>query len=258
MLRLPDSDAKWSAIAAVVAAMKTAGYAHLPPQEQLKLPVDRATGDRELTGDWELAAERAREGYEVLRAEIERLGPSMRRQPAAAPAPDGLNEVLSSVETDARDNYLATREVADPSGDDIYRYAAGNLDALRRAERLAAGQRWTRVTPGYSWWIDRADDAGRREIAKITLTVGADGAAQLRCGDKLTPATTTHWAELTQGALPPRPRVASEPHQEPHRATHRLLAALRLLLSGDFWFVFLLLALVVSVGVAVVMVLLKL
>jgi hypothetical protein len=104
--------------------------------------------------------------------------------------------------------------------------------------------------------MDRSDAEGRRETVKITLSLDADGVAQLRCGDKVTPVTLEHWAELTKGALRPRSWAPASPPSPPVPWTTRVATALQSLLTFDFWFFTLLLALVVSIAAIIVLALL--
>ncbi len=232
-------------------------YDHLPPLEKLVHP-KHAPETTQHKGSWPIAAQRATDAYLQIRDEAERLGPRLRH------GPKGRNG-LSTLNVDPRDTYFATKSVAVDIGDaeDLYRYAKGNLEALQRAERLMASRtrptKW--VTPGYHWWMDRtAADTGRRETVEITLTINAEGLAQLRCGDRLTPATPQAWADLTADALPssltpkrPPPTTASPPVRRTPSVRQVLAAVFRALFSQAFWFAFLLLALVATIAVIIVM-----
>lgn len=270
LLRLPDSDRrKWAELTALLAAYpkrthEPPNYDHLPPLEKLVHP-KYAPESTQHQGPWHIAAQRAADAYLEIQDEVERLGSRLRLDPKD-------RNGLSTLNADSRDTYFATKSVAVDIGDaeDLYRYAKGNLEALQRAERLMASRtrptKW--VTPGYHWWMDRtAADTGRRETVEITLTVNAEGLAQLRCGQQLTPATPQALAELTANALlepltPKRPVPTPQPAPPPVRRTPRILqvlaAVFRTLFSQAFWFAFLSLALVITIAVIIVMAISKL
>jgi hypothetical protein len=235
----PVSDeARWAQLRALVAEAEAAqwsrsylapNYDHLPSLEELKLHIDQPAvppDDPELERAWEAASQRLRKICGLLGAK---------------------GGTLTVLPADSRDTYLVTRNVLDSTDSDRFRYAARNLEALRRAEKFPRGLRTKRVTPGHIWTIVRLDEAGFREAVKITLTINAGGAGQLRCGDRITPATAPEWAELMSQELPPM-----KVHHK--REVLRPLGALfRLLISEDFWVGALLLALAVTIGVIIVM-----
>ncbi|MFB6719715.1 hypothetical protein ACFCV3_06120 [Kribbella sp. NPDC056345] len=275
LLRGPGADPDtWSAeVAALLAEFESRrqyrtheppNYDHLPPLEKLVHP-KYSPETTQHNGSWPIAVQRATDAYLEIRDEAERLGPRLRHGPTGRYG-------LSTLNVDPRDTYFATKSVAVDIGDaeDLYRYAKGNLEALQRAERLMASRarptKW--VTPGYRWLMDRtAADTGRRETVEITLTVNAEGLAQLRCGDHLAPATPQAWADLTADALP-SPLAPKRPPREPTTAPppvrrtpsirQVLAAVVRALFSQDFWLAFLLLALVVAIAVVMVMAITKL
>lgn len=195
-----------------------------PPFARAKGPANRADDD---FWDRQRAAMRLGEAYELIRRDVERLGNRLRRD-----SPD-------------------QRE------GDIYRYAAGDANALRRLERFAVRSE-EGSTAGYSWWMDRAADDGRRETVQITLSLDARGVAVLGCGDRVTPVTPEHWAEMTRGALQPQVRgmVPTSPQHPPTPWTARVIIALQSLLTFDFWFLIFFLALVGSIAAIIVMALL--
>ncbi len=154
-----------------------------PNQVQPAVVTDRA----EVKGAWDLAWERAEEAYGLLAPAVKQLQRRMAwdvgteyqfLQEPAAPIPD------------RRDAYLVIRELDEP-------------DPERPTRR-----RYSTSTPGYRWRVSRMfDERGTRLIAEtmvITLTVNAEGVAQLRCGDKVVAATAEEWTLLTEGVLEAR------------------------------------------------------
>ncbi|MFC9687304.1 hypothetical protein ACFTSF_02100 [Kribbella sp. NPDC056951] len=247
---------------------KPPNYDHLPPLEKLVHPA-YSPGATQYKGPWHIASQRATAAYHGIRAEVDKLGPRVRRD-LADPSAAEPTDMLLPLNASPRYTYLATKTVliGGIEAPDLYRYLKGNPEALERIEQLMSG-RTTWVTPGYHWWMDRAAaDTGRREPVEITLTVNGDGVAQLRRGNQLLPATPASWAALTSDALPeyqpppPRAPLASAPAPAPVPKRRQVLRVLttvfHTLVSGDFWILVLGLGLVVTIAVIIVMALLKL
>lgn len=263
--RLPDSDPrKWAEHSALLAELQAEQRRYEPPIDTRAKPEPTR-----YKGPWRLAAQRATEAREAIRNEIEQLGSRLHRYRKD-------NDKLAELAVDSRDTYLATKSVTVYIGapEDLYRSVKGSREVLERAEGLMAGDalptKW--VTPGYRWWIERVvADTGRRAPVEITLTVDAQGVAQLRCGDELAPATPQAWTELTSTALlspppserptpkppAPKPEVSSRPVRRPYRLL-RLALTIQALFSLDFLLSVLLVALVVSISVVIVVAIAKL
>ncbi len=244
VLRLPISEeARSTRIRQLIAEAETArwtrsyeppNYDHLPSLQELKLHVGEPANGEDTPGlkrAWDAARDQVREAYELLGANV---------------------AWLTSLTVDPRDTYLVSKVVPDYSDSDRFRYAAGSLDALRRAEKFPRNQRTERVTPGYRWTIYRLNESGHREAVKVTLSLNAKGVAQLRCGDTLTAATAPDWAEATARALPQPAAESAPPPAWPH-VLLSVVGMLRFLISWDFWVGILMLALVVTIGVIIVM-----
>ncbi|MFF1822182.1 hypothetical protein ACFVWG_33055 [Kribbella sp. NPDC058245] len=237
--RLPDSDRrKWAELAALLAELQVE-----QPYRRYEPPVDKLVKPppTRYKGPWRLAAQRAAEAREAIRDEIEQLGSRLHRYRKD-------NDEVAELTADSRDTYLATKSVTTNVGDPT---------------------KW--VTPGFRWWIETAvaSTGGRRPV-EITLTVNANGVAQLRCGDELAPATPQAWTELTATALfwPPPPKrptpTTPDPAQvtrPPVRRAYRLLGlalTIRAVFSLESCLAVLLVALVVSIAVVIVTALAKL
>ncbi|MET7281907.1 hypothetical protein ABZS29_26985 [Kribbella sp. NPDC005582] len=237
-----------------------ANYNHLPPQEKLVHPA-YDPGATQYKGPWDTASELATAAYDEIRAEVDRLGPRLRRDLADRWSAEPTDRLVP-LDTSSGEIYLATKSTALAGLDagDLYRYTKGNPEALHRIERLMSGRtrptKW--VTPGYHWWMARvAADTGRRESVEITLTVNRAGVARLRCGKVVVPATVTGWRELTADALPRSdPPRKAEPHRPARPSRWQRVAAE--FSSADGWIGLLLIALVVSVVVVIVMALFRL